>query len=313
MDIRARPLVARITEGDLKLLRIFRAVTDAGGLSAAESALRMERSTISRHVQALETRLGGALCLRGPAGFELTDLGRTAYRAGITACETLEQIRDELNGGRDAVTGDLRIGLADNCLTNPNAQIVDAVCRFSRAAPGVVLHVSIRPPVELAAELLARRLHLTVNGAPFGDPELASVPLFAEEFRLYVAASAERGLTAEKLVSRGYAVVTRDRDRHSLALANRLGAGRRAVASGLEAVATLIAADACIGFLPTHFASSLSRCHRLVEIAGAESWSYVSDFSLVQNAARPLSRAAQLMKDILLDSHRMPAREIGLA
>ena len=66
--------VPQITEADMRLLRIFRAVAEAGGLTAAEVNLGMERSTISRHLLALETRLGGRLCFRGPSGFELTEL-----------------------------------------------------------------------------------------------------------------------------------------------------------------------------------------------------------------------------------------------
>ena len=75
--------VPHLTETDLRLLRIFRAVAEAGGLTAAETQLGMERSTISRHLLALETRLGSRLCFRGPSGFELTDFGRKALQASI--------------------------------------------------------------------------------------------------------------------------------------------------------------------------------------------------------------------------------------
>lgn len=303
MSSSAGPLVSRITEADLRLLRIFRTVAEAGGLSAAEPALRMERSTISRHVQALEARLGGALCLRGPAGFALTDLGRTALQAAITACDTLDQVRDELNRARNVFTGDLMLGLADNCLSNADAQIVAAIRAFRLAAPAVRLHVSVRPPIDLVAELLTRRLHLAIAGFTHGNPKLEATPLFVEEFRLYTAAPGDPRAGPAALVEAGCAVVTRDRDRHSLALANRLGAERCIVASGLEAVATLLAAGNCIGFLPTHLATALSRGHALIEVADAEGWAYQSDFSLVRDAGRSLSPSGMLMTEILVAAH----------
>lgn len=297
--------VSRVTESDLRLLRIFRAVAEAGGLSAAESSLRMERSTISRHVQALESRLGGALCLRGPGGFELTEFGRTALDAAVTACDTLDRVRDQLNSAHEVVTGQLALGLADNCLTNPDARIPEAIRQFRLQAPAVRLHISVRPPVELAAELLTRRLHLAIGGPSVGDPRLTNTWLFVEEAKLYTAAPADPGADAVRLVERGFAVITRDRDRHSLALANRLGAERCIVASGLEAVATLLTAGNCIGFLPTHLATSLPRSRPLAEVPNGACWTYGSDFSLIQDAARPLSRAGNLMKAILMQVHAM--------
>ncbi|TNC07734.1 LysR family transcriptional regulator [Methylobacterium terricola] len=307
MAARKAALVSEITESDLRLLRIFRAVAESGGLSAAEARLRMERSTISRHVQTLETRLGGAVCLRGPAGFELTELGRAALQAAITACDTLDQVRDQLNSTHDVVIGQLALGLADNCLTNSDAKITEAIRQFRLRAPAVQLHISVRPPVDLAADLLTRRLHMAIGGPSLADPRLETHWLFNEEAKLYTAAPVDPKADAAALVGRGYAVVTRDRDRHSLALANRLGAERCVVALGLEAVATLLAAGNCIGFLPTHLARSLSQSKPLVEVPQSEEWSYGFDFSLIHGVARPLSRAGHLMKDILLAAHAADA------
>ena len=47
---------------DLRLLRVFRAVVDCGGMAAAELELNIGTSTVSRHIKDLETRLGLVLC-----------------------------------------------------------------------------------------------------------------------------------------------------------------------------------------------------------------------------------------------------------
>lgn len=80
-----------LTETDLKLLRIFSAVATAGGLTAAEAILNIERSTISRHLQNLEARLGEKLCFRGPAGFQLTIFGESVLKASSLADDTLKK------------------------------------------------------------------------------------------------------------------------------------------------------------------------------------------------------------------------------
>jgi len=66
----------RVHDVDLRLLRIFVAIVECGGLSAAESRLNIGRSTISAHLSDLEVPLVFNLCRRGGAGLELTDNGR---------------------------------------------------------------------------------------------------------------------------------------------------------------------------------------------------------------------------------------------
>ena len=63
----------QIQQADIRLLRVFQTIAQAGGLSAAELILNVGRSTISRQLTDLELRLGIKLCDRGPGGFALTE------------------------------------------------------------------------------------------------------------------------------------------------------------------------------------------------------------------------------------------------
>lgn len=305
MAVDAPRPIANITESDLRLMRIFRVVAESGGLTAAESRLRMERSTISRHIKGLEERLGGTLCLRGPAGFELTELGRVAMHASITACDTLDQVRDELNLALSVLTGNLIVGLADNCLTNPGARIVPAIAAFKSQAPGVSLRIAVRPPNDLVDDLLTRHLHLCVVGKPLHREKLQVQHLFDEEFRLYVGGESADGVPRiEELQRRGYALVSRENDPHTRALADRLDLAGGAVASGLEAVATFLAGGGFVGFLPTHYASALNPQYGLREVVGAEALYYRTEFFLVREASRPLSAQGRLLTRLLVAAHR---------
>ena len=57
-----RAILGNLSDTDIRLLRVFIVVAQAGGLSAAELELNIGRSTISRHLKDLETRLGMVLC-----------------------------------------------------------------------------------------------------------------------------------------------------------------------------------------------------------------------------------------------------------
>ena len=73
---RRRARLGRISDLDLRLLRVFQAVAECRGLAAAELRLGITRSTISTYLADLETRMGVRLCERGRGGFELTEDGQ---------------------------------------------------------------------------------------------------------------------------------------------------------------------------------------------------------------------------------------------
>lgn len=68
-------MLRQIQDNDPKLLRIFSAVAECGGFSAAQAQLNMNQSAISTCMAQLEARLGMRLCNRGNAGFSLTEGG----------------------------------------------------------------------------------------------------------------------------------------------------------------------------------------------------------------------------------------------
>src|SRR5713226_1536269 len=79
-DVRNGPMLANLSEGDIRLLKVFAKVVEAGGFSAAQIELNVSQSTISTHMTALEHRLGVRLCQRGRSGFKLTEKGQLIYQ-----------------------------------------------------------------------------------------------------------------------------------------------------------------------------------------------------------------------------------------
>ena len=79
---------------ELEQLRIFTALCEEGGFSAAARRLYKSHSSVSRAVSALERELGVSLCVRDSRSFAPTEAGQRLYegaRALLKAAGELEQ------------------------------------------------------------------------------------------------------------------------------------------------------------------------------------------------------------------------------
>ncbi len=292
-----------LTDRDLRALRIFRVVVEAGGMTAAERRVGLDRSALSRLVKGLEQRLGATICVRGPRGFRVTEFGRDVLAAAVSMDDAIDEVRSLLSRSRDVIRGELRVGLADNCLTNPDARIVHALRAFAPAAPAVDLCLEIGEPTGLLQSVQERRLHCCVSGAIRGDARLSYDPLFREEFRLYVRDEPDLP-TLQTLVSRGFSLVARAQETNPVpAGIKRLGLRNGVRAKGLEAVATLIGTGAHVGLLPTHYAQSLTDRLPLVEVPGADQLVFTVEFSLVSKIDRQAGRALALFRRLMREAH----------
>ncbi len=82
-----------LSDLDLRLIRVFFAIVDAGGVSSAQAVLNVGQSTINTQLATLEARLGYRLCERERSGFALTSRGEPfvgACRTLLAAVETFD-------------------------------------------------------------------------------------------------------------------------------------------------------------------------------------------------------------------------------
>lgn len=297
--------VPALTDHDVRLLQTFREIVAAGGLTAAERTLGKERSSISRQLKALEARLGGALCQRGPRGFVVTDFGRAVIDVADELSDAMACARSRLSQAKGLVTGEIKLGVADTCLTNPEARIVDTLAQFSRRYPGGEISLCVEAPARLMQMLFARTLHAAICGADPPDARLNATLLFREEFRLYVARPADGDAPRlSELTRLGYGAVVRAAERSRIAaVAQRLRLGRQANASGLEAVATLVATGRYAGLLPTHLVQGLAAGARFVEVLDAGEFALASPFYLLTERSRPESPVLKALVATAVAAH----------
>ena len=112
---------------DFKLLKVFKAVVEAGGFSAAQNELNVGLAAISKQISDLEIRIGMRLCTRGREGFHLTEEGRLVYQASIDLFASVDNFRDRLSSAQNELIGDLGVGVIDNTISDVNSPLVAAL------------------------------------------------------------------------------------------------------------------------------------------------------------------------------------------
>ncbi|UTA46765.1 LysR family transcriptional regulator [Simiduia sp. 21SJ11W-1] len=243
---------------DPRLLRLFMAVAECGGLSAAEQRLGLSRSTISTHLSELESRLGFRLCQRGRGGFALTPEGEATYQAAkhwMAAGEAFQQQVLELQHRQ--LQGELIIAISDDSLNHPNFSFSEVVQRFRAQAPGAHLRVSSLNPSAIAEAIGAGQAHIGLAPQSSLTERFYSKVLYQEQSFLYCAASHplfdarthnRQALLQQDFVGAGYSW-------HAALTEREAPFNTCAIAPELEARLALILSGTYLGFLPEHVAA----------------------------------------------------------
>ena len=306
--------LGQVSDIDLRLLRVFRAVVESGGISAAEPELGIGRSTISRHLKDLEQRLGVTLCNRGRAGFSLTAEGAQIYQSTLTLLGALDSFRAEVADSQRQPIGRLNFAIFEKSLGNPNAAIEVAIDQFSQQAERVELHIYGGTVAEIESGVIDGKYQIGIVPTHRLASGLDYAPLFDEQMWLYCGERhplyARHGqVRAEQVYSHRYVGL----GYHSPNFENshRLGLKRSATAYDQEAIATLILSGHYVGFLPEHFAQPLQAAGLLAPLAQSE-MSYRCQFAAAVRGGKQPSRLVTAMLDQLIASHRyLPDAKAG--
>lgn len=151
-----------ITEYDLKLLKVFKSVVENGGFAAAEDELGITRSTISVHMNNLETRMRLTLCHRGRGGFVLTPDGQTVYQACLPLFAALGDFSNAVSQLSDEISGPLVIFHADVLDDARHKLLADTVNTLVRQAPGLTITLDGDRIENIEQALLKDKAHVGI-------------------------------------------------------------------------------------------------------------------------------------------------------
>ena len=96
---------------DLNDLYYFSAVVDNGGFAAAERALGIPKSRLSRRISALENELGVRLLQRSTRRFAVTDVGSAVHRHAQTMLEEAKAAREVVDRLSSEPRGTIRVSV----------------------------------------------------------------------------------------------------------------------------------------------------------------------------------------------------------
>ncbi len=248
---------APLSDLDLRLIRVFLAIVDAGGVSPAQATLNIGQSTISSQLATLETRLGYRLCERGRGGFSLTARGEQFVDASRALLAAVDTFRVEARNVGRKLVGTLGIGMIGHTPVSAGARISEAIGRFRARDQSVRLSMLVRSPGELEELLLSGRIQVGIGYFWHRVPSLEYTEIFAEDQFAYCA-------KGHPLFAQAGRVTPADAAQHEWAWrsyplpeADASAPPHRvsAVADNMEAVAMLVLSGHHLGYLPGHFAA----------------------------------------------------------
>lgn len=145
---------------DLRDMRYFLAVAQEGHMGRAAARLHLSQPPLTRHIQALEAKLGVNLFVRTPKGMSLTDAGHALLQEVPNLLDLAQQAAERTRLAGQGLIGQLDIGLFGSGVLDVIPRIL---ARFHEARPEVkiVLH-NLTKDAQLQA-LRERRISIGFN------------------------------------------------------------------------------------------------------------------------------------------------------
>jgi LysR family transcriptional regulator, nitrogen assimilation regulatory protein len=169
---------------DLRQLRYFVGIVQAGRLSRAADQMHVAQSALSHHLASLETELARQLVTRSPKGILLTEAGAVLYRHAEAILRDVEFAKRDAASVLDVPSGRVSIGFPAAW-----AAIVgyELFTRIRAAYPQILLHVTYCNSSMRYERLVNCRLDIAVLFLDQPERGLVVEPLLMEEL-FYVTA-----------------------------------------------------------------------------------------------------------------------------
>ena len=300
--------LGQISDMDLRLLQVFRAVVDCGGMAAAELELNIGTSTVSRHIKDLETRLGLSLCRRGRAGFALTPEGEKIYAQTTQLLAATEAFKASVDDIHQRMGGALHLAVFDKTASNPQAQLAQALSAFTAQAPevGLNLHVSTLNGIERG--VIDGSYQMGIIPGHRSSGVLQYTPLFGETMLLYCGRGhglfqADHG-TMDWDSMRAHAFAGLGYHSPNMEITQRQRLTRAATGFDQESIATLILSGRFLGFLPDHYAHSFVQT-RQMQAVRPDLFRYDCEFFAITRRSPELARSTRALLACLEEAHKI--------
>ncbi|GAA1560297.1 LysR family transcriptional regulator [Kribbella lupini] len=195
---------------DLHQLRVFVAIVDTGGFSAAAPGLGLTQSTVSTHLRRLEAEVGTVLIDRSGNSLRLTTAGELLLGYARQILALTEEALDQLARlSTKPVTGTLAIG---GTTTSGERILPERLQSFLQRHPDVTLALSVSNTADTVRQVLDGSLALALVGDDVEDKALLISRPVGTEQQIVIVSGAHplAGQRADPGDLRGTSVLVRE-------------------------------------------------------------------------------------------------------
>lgn len=295
----------RLGSTDIKSLRVFIAIVEAGSFSGAQTALNVSASTISTQITALEQRFGMRLCTRGRTGFQLTESGKSVVEAARHLFSAHNDFESEIWHAKKSQQSVLKIGVVDSVIGNPKLKLQSVLAAMADTDYPVELHLLTLTPSDIEQMVLSSKLDVGIGAFRHRIPGLAYQGFMTVNQILYCSKDhplfnvpADK-LTLGAVIAYPYVARTYLAERQPV---SNVQFQLHAHVQSIEAAAMLIQSGKYIGHLPDYYPRTLRPEIPLKAIL-PNRLSYKNRFGIVRRRQRRASKIAQTFIEVFARIH----------
>lgn len=150
----------------MQSMAVFRRVVEAENFSAVARETNMSQSTVSKHIAALEERLGTKLLNRSTRSLKLTEAGKEYYHHCIRILNDFQEAEASIGKGKIIPTGTLRISTS---AAFGRTYILPCLNEFLRTYPEIDIDLLFNDDY---IDLVKEGIDLAIRIGPLADSTL---------------------------------------------------------------------------------------------------------------------------------------------
>ena len=159
---------------DIRAMKNFQAIVDAGNISGAAKRLNIAQPALSRQMKQLEETLNVQLFERGSRKIRLTEAGQLFYERTGQITGLVEGTLQEMNGFTTGLSGTISLGTVT---TSGAALLPNLIAKFYRLYPAVTFQLWEGDGTRILELLQSGVIEIGIIRAPFDAEIYESLPL----------------------------------------------------------------------------------------------------------------------------------------
>jgi DNA-binding transcriptional LysR family regulator len=164
---------------DFSDLRIFKAVVEEGGITAAARRLHRVQSNVTTRIRQLEAAVGARLFIREKGRLHLSPAGKLFFEYAERILATAEEAREAIAG--EVPQGVLRIGTLESTAAS---RLPALLARYHEKHPAVRLELRTGTADAMRDALLNREVDAAFIADCISEAEVDAMPAFDEDLVL---------------------------------------------------------------------------------------------------------------------------------